>query len=173
MREKHFFCQYAREIIQNYIIKNEIQDIRYKYFQKEFEDNYSCFVTLHTLEDELRGCIGTIIPQYKNLYEEIKHNSILASIKDYRFPPLKEEELNNIYISIDILTPLKKIENIKELDPVKYGIMVEHDYKKGVLLPNLDGINTIEDQIRIAKLKAGLNYDEKVDIYSFETKRYF
>lgn len=138
-------------------------------------ENKSCFVTLHKKNGDLRGCIGTILPVRENLYEEIKANAISAAIQDPRFEPLNVDEIENITISVDVLSKPKLVKDIEELDEKKYGIIVSKGFQKGVLLPNLDGVNSVEEQVRIAKLKGGIYESDngKIKIEKFTAKRYF
>lgn len=132
-----------------------------------------CFVSIHGKNDELRGCIGTIVPVYKNLGSEIIANAIEAGFRDLRFSPIKKEELKNLKYSVDVLGEPEKIDSEKKLDPKKFGVIVKStDGRTGLLLPNLDGVSTIEKQIDIACEKAGIIKNEKVLLYRFESQRY-
>ncbi len=135
------------------------------------------FVSLKTKDDNsLRGCIGTIQATRDDIYEEIINNAYNAAFCDPRFPELQEDELNNIIISVDIIMPAEIIKDIEELDPEKYGVILERGNKRGLLLPDLDGVDTVKDQISIAARKAGISYnkilDEGTNIYRFEVIRY-
>lgn len=113
------------------------------------------FVSIHE-DGALRGCIGTTGPTQDNLGEEIIRNAIQASTYDPRFGPIEASELKALEISVDVLGPTEDIESITELDPHRYGVIVEKDLRRGLLLPNLDGIDTAEEQVNIAKQKAGI-----------------
>ncbi len=133
----------------------------------------ACFVSLHTADGNLRGCIGTIEPRHQNLALEIVENAIAACNHDPRFSPVSEQELNNLVITVDVLsTPEKTI--IENLDPLKYGIIVTDGYRKGVLLPALENIVDTTQQINIAKRKAGLlNVDNNLlDFFRFTSTRF-
>jgi len=121
---------------------------------------------------ELKGCIGTITPSYESVAIETIRNAISAATKDPRFNPVKEGELKELDYSVDVLSSPEKIKHQSELDPKKYGVIVVCGNRKGVLLPDLEGIDTIEEQLRIAKMKAFILPDEKIDIFRFEVKRY-
>jgi AmmeMemoRadiSam system protein A len=129
------------------------------------------FVSLHK-DGELRGCIGTFAPTRDNLALEIIYNGISACSEDPRFEAVKPNELEDLVYSVDVLTAPVKIFSPTELDPKKYGVIVEKGYKRGLLLPNLDGVDTIEEQISIAKRKANINPDETVTLYRFESVRH-
>src|SRR5690606_36304199 len=119
----------------------------------------------------LRGCIGTIRPVTKNIAQEIIRNAVEAGVYDPRFSPVEEDELPELEFSVDVLTePVKA--NKEELDPKKYGVIVRSGHKTGVLLPNLEGVDTVEEQLRIALQKAGISPDEDYDIEKFEVIRH-
>lgn len=120
----------------------------------------------------LRGCIGTFMPYTENVAQEIIKNAISAATQDPRFDPVTEDELNSLAYSVDVLSPPEKVRDITELDPKKYGIIVVHGPRKGLLLPDLEGVDSVEEQLRIAKMKAWINPDEKVEIFRFMVSRY-
>jgi len=138
----------------------------------------------------LRGCIGTYLPTKINIAEEIIHNAIAAATEDYRFGPLQKEELSYLTYTVYILGEPELIKDIKELDPKKYGIIVKtapivspnstdvvfdghSPFKSGLLLPDLDGVDTIEQQIQICCQKGGISPEkEKIVIYRFITEKY-
>ena len=135
------------------------------------------FVSIKKRDDNsLRGCIGTIKPTRDDIYEEIICNAYNAAFCDPRFPELQEAELNNIIISVDIIMPAEIINDIDELNPGKYGLILERGNKRGLLLPDLDGVDNVKDQISIAAQKAGISFnkimDEGTNIYRFEVIRY-
>lgn len=129
------------------------------------------FVSMHK-EGALRGCIGTTGPTSDNLFEEIVHSAISACSSDPRFYPVREEELSELEIKVDRLYPAEPISELTELDVVKYGVIVEKGFKRGLLLPNLDGVDTIKAQVTIALQKAGLTSMEGVTCYRFEVERH-
>ena len=129
------------------------------------------FVTIYKM-NRLRGCIGTIKPTRENTALEIIGNAISAATTDFRFEEVVEEELDYLEIHVDVLFPLEKINSIEELDVKKYGIVVSSGFKKGVLLPNIDSIHTVEEQIRIAKEKGNISDNEDYSIERFEVKRH-
>ena len=125
------------------------------------------FVSLYKF-DTLRGCIGTILPTTNTIAEEIINNSLSAALNDYRFSPLTEEELKWLEITVYILKEPEPISSLDMLDVHKYGIIVTHGLKRGVLLPDLDGVDTIKKQIAIAKEKASIKPNEDCKIERFE-----
>lgn len=130
-----------------------------------------CFVSLHR-EGELRGCIGTIAPTRRCLGEEIMMNAIEACARDPRFSPVRQSELSDLDVKVDILHPFEPIQSTEELDPYRYGVIVENRGRRGLLLPNLEGVDTVEDQVSIARRKAGIGDTEPVELYRFEVERH-
>ena len=153
-------------------IEEESEGEKNKYQKKkELMVKKPCFVTLYK-ENALRGCIGTMVPYRENLLEEIRGNAISAAFNDPRFEPLKKDELEGLEISVDVLSEMEEIEDIKELDPKKYGILISDGRSQGVLLPDLEGIDSVEQQIEVAMNKAGITRKPGLVIKKFTVKRY-
>lgn len=133
----------------------------------------ACFVSLHNPDGTLRGCIGTIEPRRATLFEEIAANATSAAFNDPRFDLLAEEELDTLEVSVDVLHAPQQVESIVDLDPTIYGIIVESGFKRGVLLPNLSTIKTAQQQVEVAKRKAGIGSTEVVTVYRFLVDRYY
>lgn len=168
----HPYVKWAIEVIENYILHSKVIEPDQNSLPKElFEKRAGCFVTLHTKNGNLRGCIGTFEPTQENLAFEIRNNAIAAATQDPRFPPVSKEELDNIVVSVDVLSEIQPVSSISELDPKKYGIIVAKGFRRGLLLPDIEGVDTIEEQIRIAKLKAGI-FDDDFKIFKFTVERY-
>ena len=129
------------------------------------------FVSLHK-NGELRGCIGTIAPTTDSIAEEIMRNAVAAGLNDNRFPPVSHDELPMLTYKVDVLEAPEDIEGPEELDVRMYGVIVEDGYKRGLLLPNLEGIDTVEQQVSIAKSKAGIGLSEPVKLKRFKVTRY-
>ncbi len=140
--------------------------------QELMDKKAGAFVSLHKKDGSLRGCVGTFLPSKENLAEEIISNAIVAAVHDSRFPPVRAEELPDLVYSVDILSrpkPAKK----KEIDPKKKGLLViTPDGRRGLLLPDLPGVETAEEQITICKRKAGIAPDEKVSFQTFTVERH-
>lgn len=130
------------------------------------------FVSLHE-DGRLRGCIGTIAPVTPCIAREIIDNGVSASSRDPRFNPVEPEELDKLVYSVDVLEPPETISSPSQLDVKKYGVIVTKGGRRGLLLPNLDGVNSIDEQIAIAKRKAGIAQDEEVELERFEVTRHF
>ena len=129
------------------------------------------FVSIHK-EGMLRGCIGTIVPTTDNIASEIIQNAVSAGICDNRFIPVSVDELKYLVYKVDVLSTPEKISSPDELDVKRYGVIVKSGTKRGLLLPNLDGIDTVKRQIEIAKNKAGIARSEKVELERFEVIRH-
>lgn len=135
------------------------------------ENRAGVFVSLKK-HGKLRGCIGTTGPTRKNIAEEIIQNAISAGTGDPRFDPVEEDELNDIVYSVDVLKEPEPIKSMDELDVIKYGVIVRSGRRSGLLLPNLEGVNTPEEQVSIALRKAGIRPDENYTMERFEVTRY-
>ena len=128
------------------------------------------FVSIYK-HGELRGCIGTFEPAEKNVAEEVITNAISSATRDPRFFPVTPEELQGLDYRVDILTTPESIGSGDHLDPKKCGIIVEAGWRRGLLLPDLEGIDSVEQQIEICCRKAGIAPNEPVKLYRFEVKR--
>ncbi|MBQ6394810.1 MAG: AmmeMemoRadiSam system protein A [Atopobiaceae bacterium] len=119
-----------------------------------------CFVSLK-IDGQLRGCIGTILPMRSCLAEEILANAISAGVRDSRFMPVEEEELPELVYDVDVLTEPEPVAGYADLDPVRYGVIVSAPGgRRGVLLPDLDGVDSVEEQVRIAASKGGIHLED-------------
>ena len=132
-----------------------------------------CFVCLKTLDGELRGCIGTIEPVKDTLAEEIVANAISAATSDPRFEPVTPAELSNLRYSVDVLYPAEPTV-MEELDPKVFGVIVEDESgsRRGLLLPDIPGIEEVEQQVEIAARKAGIPHGEPIKLSRFRVERY-
>ena len=137
----------------------------------EMERRAGVFVSLH-LGGALRGCIGTIEATRENLALEIIHNAISASTRDPRFSPVTGGELDALDISVDVLGEAERVADWSELDPKRYGVIVSSGRRRGLLLPDLDGVDTVEQQVSIALRKAWIDESEPYMLERFEVVRY-
>lgn len=135
------------------------------------EQQAGAFVSIKK-EGQLRGCIGTTHPVYANLAQEIASNAVSAGTRDPRFAAIQAAELDKLVYSVDILGETEECKR-EDLDPGQYGVIVSGNGKTGLLLPNLEGIDTIEKQLGIALQKAGISRQEKFRIYRFKVERYY
>jgi len=129
------------------------------------------FVSLKK-EGRLRGCIGTISPTTDCIADEIIRNALCAGTEDPRFDPVQEEELPWLVYSVDVLGAPEPISSMEELDIVRYGVIVSKDDRQGLLLPNLEGIDTPAHQVSIALQKAGISSDDHYHMERFEVVRH-
>ena len=129
------------------------------------------FVSLHK-DGNLRGCIGTICPQKESVADEIMANAVSAATMDPRFPPVREEELDEIDCSVDVLGDAEEVTSLSELDAKHYGVIVTSGKRRGLLLPDLEGVDTVEDQLAIARRKAGIGQNEQVCLERFRVLRH-
>jgi AmmeMemoRadiSam system protein A len=166
----HKLVELAKKSVEEFINnKKEIHPP--KVLTPEMAAKAGVFVCLKK-KGNLRGCVGTFTPCAENVANEIIRNAISAATRDPRFDPVTEGELNELEYSVDVLSPPEKVSDISELDPKKYGVIVAHGSRKGLLLPDLEGVDSVEEQLRIAKMKAWINPDEKVEISRFTVTRY-
>lgn len=166
------YVQLARKTIECYIRTGNLISLPEKLPKEMYRQRAGVFVSIKK-EGRLRGCIGTLQATQPSVAEEILHNAISASVNDPRFSPIELDELDRLTISVDVLGDMEKIESPEQLDVKRYGVVVTSGRKRGLLLPNLDGVDTIDDQIAIAKRKAGIRPEEKVQLERFEVVRHY
>jgi len=179
----------AKSAVEKFIGEKRIVEIPNDFPKDFLERKAGTFVTIEK-DGELRGCIGTDLPTRINVAEEIIYNAIAAAIEDCRFEPIQEKELNYLIYTVYILGCPGLARDIKELNPEKFGIIVRTSpftfsnekevvfdgvvpYKTGLLLPDLEGVDTAEKQISIACQKGGINPEgETIFIYKFTVEKY-
>jgi len=171
----HPLVQLAKETIENYVRHRKTIPPPEE-LTPEMEKRAGVFVSIHK-QGILRGCIGTIEPTKANVAQEVIENAILAATRDPRFPPVMPEELADLDIKVDVLGEPEPVESLEELDPKRYGLIVQslsHPWKRGLLLPDLEGIDSVEKQVFWTRVhKAGIiDPDEPVQMYRFEVVRY-
>ncbi len=171
MEEQHHpLVELARQTITQYV-RSGVTIQPPEELTAEMAQQAGAFVSLHT-GGALRGCIGTLEPTHATVAEEVIQNAISAATRDPRFPPVQPNELSGLEISVDVLTPAEPIASMEELDPKRYGVIVQSGWRRGVLLPDLEGVDTAEYQVSIARRKAGIGPQEPVQLYRFEVKRH-
>ncbi len=159
----------ARETVETYIKQGKTPQLGE--LTPEMKERAGVFVSIHKL-GELRGCIGTFEPTQKNIADETIANAISSATRVPRFPPIAPGELKDLTYSVDVLTPPEPIKSQDQLDPKKYGVIVEAGWRRGLLLPDLEGVDTVDEQIDICRQKAGIAPDEPIKLYRFQVKRY-
>ncbi len=171
MKNEDEYVSLARRTLENYLLHNELIERPYDLPEEMTENKAGVFVSLK-MDGQLRGCIGTILPTTDSIADEIIQNAISAGLEDPRFRPVAKKELSKIQYSVDVLREAEPIKSIKELDAEKYGVIVRRGRKSGLLLPNLEGVDTPEEQVSIALKKAGINPDESYEMERFEVVRH-
>jgi AmmeMemoRadiSam system protein B/AmmeMemoRadiSam system protein A len=159
----------AKQTVETYIREGKLPEL--KELTPEMKERAGVFVSIHKGE-ALRGCIGTFEPTMENVAREIMANAVSSATRDPRFPPITRNELKDLNYSVDVLTRPVPVEDQSKLDPKKYGVIVECGWRRGLLLPDLEGVDTVDQQIEICCQKAGITPDEPVKLYCFEVKRY-
>ncbi len=161
----------ARKALEVYVADGTIIDVPDVLPADMAKKRAGVFVSLKK-SGQLRGCIGTVVPTRKNIAEEIIHNAISAGAQDPRFNPVEEDELDQLVYSVDVLGETEVIRSMDELDVERYGVVVRSGRRSGLLLPDLDGVDTPEKQVSIALQKAGIKPTEKYTLERFEVIRY-
>ena len=167
---QHPYVSLARESIHYYLNHREKLSCPVP-LSLDLKSPSGAFVSIKKLK-QLRGCIGTLEPSEPNLAMEIMENALKAALHDPRFPPITAEELRDLTYSIDVVRPLEKVSSSAELDPNLYGLVVRCNGRQGVLLPNLEGVDSIEDQIQICRNKGRIPEDDPVELYRFKVERF-
>jgi AmmeMemoRadiSam system protein A len=165
----HPLTRLAKETVESYVRKKELSQPQE--LTPEMKDRAGVFVCIKK-HDKLRGCIGTFEPTKSNVAQETMANAISSATRDPRFAPVAIVELSDLTYSVDVLTKPLPVKSKDELDPRKYGVIVESGGRRGLLLPDLEWVDTVEQQIDICRQKAGIYPDEPIKLYKFEVKRY-
>jgi len=160
----------AREAIQAYVVGGRIYTPSTP-LPAAWQERAPVFVTLHTADGELRGCIGSLEPTTANIARETVDRAIAAATADPRFAPVRADEVAELDVEVSRLSPLEEVASVADLDPTRYGVVVETGGRRGVLLPALHGIDDAEQQVAIARRKAGIGPDRPVRLYRFTVKK--
>ena len=167
------YVQLARKTVETYVRTGKKLRVPEGLPEEMYSRRAGVFVSLKE-EGRLRGCIGTIAPVRGSIAEEIIENGISAAAKDPRFHAVEPEELDRLEYSVDVLGETEKIDSPEKLDVKRYGVVVSRGYRRGLLLPDLEGVDTVEEQIEIARRKAGIPEDaEDIRLERFEVVRHF
>ena len=165
------FVRLARETVESYVTERKLPDVPDWATAEMKQERAGVFVSIHK-EGKLRGCIGTFLPTKGNIALEIISNAVSASTRDPRFDPVRPEELKWLEINVDVLSAPEKISGRDELDVRKYGVIVSCGSRRGLLLPDLDGVDTVDEQVRIAMKKGGIRENEPYTLERFEVVRH-
>lgn len=166
------YVQLARRTIESYVRTGERIAVPEGLPRELYSQMAGVFVSIKE-NGNLRGCIGTIRAAQTCVAEEIIENAISAACRDPRFLPVRPEELDELSISVDVLGGTEPVDTLEKLDVRRYGVIVTKGRKRGLLLPNLDGIDTVEEQIAVARRKAGIGEGEDITLERFEVVRHF
>lgn len=141
---------------------------------RDMRERAGTFVSIHKKNGDLRGCIGTFAPIRDTLADEVIENAIASATRDPRFYPIQEWELDDLDISVDVLSEPERVESMRELDPQTFGVIVtdRDGNRRGLLLPMLEQVQTVEQQVAIARQKAFIGADEVVQLYRFRVQRF-
>lgn len=162
--------RFARKVIEAKLLEDP--EPRPEGLEEYLKRKAGVFVSIKK-HGQLRGCIGTIEPTQDNIIAEIAQNAISAATRDHRFDPVSVDELDDLTYSVDLLNPAEPIDGPEQLDPAKYGVIVSRGSRRGLLLPNIEGVETAAEQVAIAKRKAGIAGDEPVRLERFEVVRFY
>ena len=170
MEEKlHPLTRLAKTAVENYVSQHKMT--KPEELTAEMKERAGVFVCIKS-HGQLRGCIGTFEPTRANVAEEIIHNAISSAMGDPRFSPVMASELADLDYSVDILAQPEPVSDKEQLDPKRYGVIVESGFRRGLLLPDLEGVDTVDRQISICRQKAGISEGEPIKLYRFEVRRY-
>ena len=165
------YVRLARETVETWVLERKTPDVPEWVTAEMKQDRAGVFVSIHK-DGKLRGCIGTFLPTRENIAREIISNAVSASTRDPRFEPVRPEELKWLEISVDILSAPERISGTAQLDVKKYGVIVSSGSRRGLLLPDLDGVDTVEEQVDIARRKGGIPAGAKIVLERFEVVRH-
>lgn len=165
------YVQLARISLETYVKTREKMPVPFDLPEELLEQAAGCFVTIKK-EGRLRGCIGTISPQTNCLANEIIHNAISSGTRDPRFDCISDLELSTLEYSVDVLKEPEMITRKDELDPKRYGVIVKNGMRQGLLLPNLEGVDTVDKQLEIALQKARISPQDTYEMERFEVVRH-
>ena len=166
------FVRLARETVESYVLNRTTPEVPSWASDEMKQNRAGVFVSIHK-EGKLRGCIGTFLPTRENIAQEIISNAVSAATRDPRFDPVGPEELKWLEINVDVLSAPEKISGLEELDVRRYGVIVSSGSRRGLLLPDLDGVDTVEEQVDIARRKGGIRENEPITLERFEVVRHY
>lgn len=167
----HPLVQLAKKAVELYVREGKILEVREDEIPPELKERAGVFICLK-IDGTLRGCIGTFQPAESDMAHETVRNAISAATCDPRFTCVRAEELDVIEYTVDVLTPPEPVKERNELDPRRYGVIVQSGARRGLLLPDLEGVDTVDFQVSIAMQKAGIPQGAPVKLFKFEVKRY-
>jgi AmmeMemoRadiSam system protein A len=167
----HPLVTLAQNAVELFVREGTVYEVKVDDLPPDMNKRAGVFVCLK-IRGNLRGCIGTFQPTEPTIAHETVRNAISAATCDPRFPKVRAAELDLIEYSVDVLTPPERVRDKSELDPRRYGVIVQAGGRRGLLLPDLEGVDTVDYQISIAMQKAGIAPGATVELSRFEVKRY-
>ena len=165
------FVRLARMTVESYVRDGKKPEVPGWATEEMKNRKAGVFVSIHK-EGKLRGCIGTFLPTRDCIAEEIIGNAVSASTRDPRFSPVRPDELDRLEIHVDVLSTPEKISSKAELDVKRYGVIVSSGHRRGLLLPDLDGVDTVDQQVSIAMQKGGITARDRITLERFEVVRH-
>lgn len=166
----HALVELARRSVEEFVKTGRVLPVPAP-LPAEFARKAGVFVCLKK-RGQLRGCVGTFMPCFENIAEETIRNAVSAATHDSRFLPVKEDELRELAYSVDVLSAPEKVSSTGDLNPRDFGVILVSGRKKGLLLPDLEGVDSVDEQLRITRMKAGILPDEEVEIFRFRVERF-
>ena len=165
------YVRLARETVESWVLDRKTPGVPEWATAEMKQDRAGVFVSIHK-DGKLRGCIGTFLPTRESIAKEIISNAVSASTRDPRFDPIGPEELKWLEINVDVLSAPEPVSGKEALDVKKYGVIVSSGSRRGLLLPDLDGVDTVDEQVDIARRKAGIREKEPITLERFEVVRH-
>jgi AmmeMemoRadiSam system protein A len=172
-RVEEKFTELARNAVEAFVLRGQVVERPPFPETSPLAMPSACFVSIKTVGRELRGCIGTVEPEYDTLAQEIIANAVKAATRDPRFPPVSGDELSCLLYSVDVLGSLEPA-RFEDLNPAAFGVVVtdRSGSRRGLLLPDIESIETPDQQVGVAARKAGIKPGEPLRLYRFRTRRF-
>ncbi len=172
-RDESSIAGLARDAVEAFILSGRLVEPPAFSDESPLGKPSACFVCIKTVGRKLRGCIGTVEPEHATLAEEVIANAVKAATRDPRFRPVSGDELQSLRYSVDVLGSLEPT-RFEDLNPAAYGVVVTDSSgsRRGLLLPDIESIETADQQVRVAAMKAGIKPGEPLRLYRFRTRRF-
>jgi AmmeMemoRadiSam system protein A/AmmeMemoRadiSam system protein B len=165
----HPLVRLAREAVEAFVRQGRV--VEPTDLTEEMREEAGAFVTIRR-SGQLRGCMGTLEPAQENVAREVVHNAIDSATRDPRFLPILPDELSDLHYSVDVLSPPEPVDSPDALDIKRYGVIVQRGPHRGLLLPDIEGVSSVEEQISVAKAKAGILPEDEPELFRFTVRRY-
>jgi AmmeMemoRadiSam system protein A len=171
IKQEHPFVALARQAIERYLESGRIIDPPSP-LPADMAEPAAVFVSLHTADDLLRGCRGTIAPTERTLAEAIIKTAIASATDDPRFAPMTLTETEGLKIKVDALSPMEPVADTSQLDEKIYGVLIQAGHRRALLLPDIAAVDSVSRQLELVRKKAGLKPDESAELFRFTVTRY-